>query len=497
MKKRTIVGSLFVITFFTVLDRGLGFVFKIFISRVLGAEKMGIYQMAFSLFAVFLSAVTGGIPIVVSKFTARKIKEGKSADSIAAAAFWFSFSLSVVLSAGFLAVAPLINSLSATERLVVTLMLPSLVFSSVYCSLRGNLWGKEKFFLVSVVEVVEQIVRIGSCAAMFALGFEPLRSVAVSLSIGCLASALCCLVFFLACGGKPAKPDSDAPALLKSNAPLTLSRVINALFSSFTSFAVPWLFVMSGYTQSQANAMLGASLGMAMPLLFIPGTLVSSLAFVLIPHLGSMNVKTDKNQINKTVNGAITFAVIVSCAFIGFFSACAVPICKTIYNNEESGIFLRSVAWALLPMSVESITSSMMNSLDLEIRGFVNGIVGYVMLWLVAVVFWGKFTIDALGLGFALSWCLSAVLQIVSIRKKTGLGSGFLLPSVKAVLLCFPTATLAANVYGACSLVSPILGLLASFAAQAAFFCGACLLFGAVGISSIKAPRRKKTAQKA
>jgi stage V sporulation protein B len=327
---------------------------------------------------------------------------------------------------------------------------------------------------------------------MFALGFEPLHSVAVSLSVGCLVSSLLCVVFFLSCGGKPAKPDSDAPAVLRSNAPLTLSRVINALFSSFTAFAVTYLFVVSGYSQSRANALLGASMGMALPLLFIPGTLVSSLAFVLIPHLGSMNVNTEKERVNKTVSGAITFAVIVSCAFIGFYSACAIPLCELVYGNEESGIFLRTVSWALLPMSVESITSSMMNSLDLEIRGFVNGILGYSMLWLVAIIFWGKFTINVLGLGFALSWCLSAALQIASIRKKTGLKFEFLLPSIKAVLICFPAATLASNVYDSCALVSPFVGLIASFGLQAAFFLVACLVFGAVSISSVRAVRRKK-----
>ena len=65
------MSAVFTLTLFTVLDRALGFGFKIYLSRELGAASLGLYQVALSFFFVLLTATTSGIPLVVSKMTAR------------------------------------------------------------------------------------------------------------------------------------------------------------------------------------------------------------------------------------------------------------------------------------------------------------------------------------------------------------------------------------------------------------------------------------------
>ena len=59
------------VTFFTVIDRVLGFIFKIYLSRELGAVNMGVYQVALSIFFLLLTATTSGIPLIVSKLMAK------------------------------------------------------------------------------------------------------------------------------------------------------------------------------------------------------------------------------------------------------------------------------------------------------------------------------------------------------------------------------------------------------------------------------------------
>lgn len=492
--RKTITNSLFIITFFSVLDRALGFLFKIFISRNIGAEGVGVYQIAFSFFSVLLSTVVGGIPLVVSKFVARS-ENVHSRNKTAGSALLLALSISLVLILIFFALyTPLSYAMGSTTVFLVICMLPTLIFSSVYCSLRGYLWGREKFFAVSIVEVIEQISRIGICIAMFILGINKLQSVAISLSIGSVISAIACFIFFFVNKGRLYSSKSDFLKIAKSSFPITVSNLIGSLSGSITSLIVPKLFIWSGYTLSQANSLLGASLGMAMPLVYIPITLVSSLAFVLIPQISNEMKNNDYLKINTNVVGAIKFATLVACCLIPFFSSCGRLLCKFVYNNEQSGEFLSFIAFALLPLTVENITGSILNSLDMEIKNFVNGMIGYSMIWVVALISIGNYSVYTLGFGFALSWTLSAILNIRCIMKKTGLSLSFVPHVIKNLILCAPTVLLSKNLLGITASFHPILSLAICGTASVLFFGVLSLIFGSFSFDKICVKRKRKKA---
>ena len=67
---KSIFKSVAIITFFSVLTRFLGFLFRIYLSRTIGAEELGKYQVALSVFLVFLTIVSSGFTFVISRMTA-------------------------------------------------------------------------------------------------------------------------------------------------------------------------------------------------------------------------------------------------------------------------------------------------------------------------------------------------------------------------------------------------------------------------------------------
>ena len=54
-KAKKVVGAVATVTVFGVFTRLIGFLFKIYLSRVLGAEALGVYQIALSVFFLFSS----------------------------------------------------------------------------------------------------------------------------------------------------------------------------------------------------------------------------------------------------------------------------------------------------------------------------------------------------------------------------------------------------------------------------------------------------------
>ena len=59
--KRTIFTGTLLLTSAGILSRFIGFFYKIFLSRVIGAEGLGIYQLVFPVMALCFSLTAAGI----------------------------------------------------------------------------------------------------------------------------------------------------------------------------------------------------------------------------------------------------------------------------------------------------------------------------------------------------------------------------------------------------------------------------------------------------
>ena len=56
-----------VVTFFSAAEHCLGFLYRIILSRTIGSEGLGVYQAAYTVFAVFLTISASGLPVTLSR----------------------------------------------------------------------------------------------------------------------------------------------------------------------------------------------------------------------------------------------------------------------------------------------------------------------------------------------------------------------------------------------------------------------------------------------
>lgn len=444
--RKSIVRAVFTLSLFTIIERTIGFAFKIFLSRQLGAVSLGVYQVALSVFYVMLGVVTSGIPLVVSKLTAKYIAENRlrAAHSLAAAALITGVITAVLMCAVCYAFSEFFSSFLAAKQSMTLLliMIPGICFSAVYAALRGNLWGQERYTLVSVVEIVEQIVRILTCVVLFALGFDKMKSTAFAMLMGCAISCVSCVVGYFTLKGKLAPPAGQFACLIKSSLPITAVKTSGSILNSVIALAVPQLLIAGGMSIADAMSAYGVSVGMAMPLLYVPITVVGSLAFVMIPTLSTAKAGGDVKSVKRQIESAIAFSLTLSALFIPLFYELGEPIGILVYNSAQAGRFLSFSAWLLIPIALESITSSMMNSLDLEIKSFINYLIGSGVLFLILFLSRGRFTINVLSLAMGANLTLSCILDIIDIRRKTKISFSFLFTLIKSVCLIFPAILL-------------------------------------------------------
>ena len=159
------------VTIFSVLTRALGFFLRIYLSRVMGAETLGAYQVAMSIFGVLMTLISSGLPLVVSRNVAyfnNQQNLTKTNKNITAGLI-ICVAISVVVCV-LLAVCPnilkvFVKSQESVE--IILILLPALVASAIYAILRGGLWGKKCFFTISFTEFFEQVVRIILCIILW------------------------------------------------------------------------------------------------------------------------------------------------------------------------------------------------------------------------------------------------------------------------------------------------------------------------------------------
>lgn len=443
----SLVKAVFTLTAFSAADRALGFLFKIYLSREMGAAALGTYQIALSLLFALSALMTSGLPLITGKKTAGLLAEGKTreAGSVVGAGLVINCSLALLLACVVLALSPVLPALMSGEEaaFLLLLMLPALLFGGAQAAFRGNLWGREKFFAVSGIELLEQVFRITICVALFTAGMGKTTAAVVSLVAAMLLSTAITIAVFVCGGGRVHKPGGQLKSLIAESAPISALRASTSLTGVLMAAITPFLFASTGYTHEESLALYGACAGMAMPLLYLPITVIGSLSYALIPELGKAAALGRADEVKARTETSVKFSVIVSAACMPMFWGVGREVGELIYGDAVAGETIRQGTFLIIPIALESITSSMMNSLGMEKQGFFNYIIGTAATIGVMFCFYGNFTINAVVLAMFVGLTLSTVLDIFCIKKHTGISLGFFRTIFGTCMLAVPCALLA------------------------------------------------------
>lgn len=461
---KSLFKTVALITVFSFLTRIFGFLFRILLSRVVGAEGVGIYQVASSVFMVLLTVISSGLPLIISRMSATYLanKEGKKEGSFISVALIFGLVMSIILCLIVFIFKNVFAKLFTDQRCIEILivLLPSLVFSSVYCVLRGALWGRGNYFALCVTELYEQVVRIILCALVISSTFSALENalnMGWTMSIACLFSMLLVILLYFYYGGKLSKPKKEyLSPLVKQSTPITLMRIAGSLLQPLIAFIIPARLVAIGYTSSQAMSLFGVAVGMTMPLLYIPTTIIGSLSTALVPDISTAIAQNNHKHIEERINSSIFFALVISCLFVPIFLGMGEQMGIFLYDNIMSGTLLQSASWVLIPLGLTNITSALLNSLGLEQKSFINFVVGALLMFLALWFLPPLLGVNALVWGMGLDYLVISILNILLIKKKAKVNIKFTQMILKMILLIIPCGALTAFTVSLCEYVFPL-----------------------------------------
>lgn len=495
MKKKKVLASVATVTVFGVFTRVLSFIFKIYLSRTLGAEAIGLYQIAMSVFYLFSSLSASGIPLVLSRKTAEHdALQREPSFSL----FTSALIMGVCISLSTIAVLLLFRNhlgFLFSEPLAYPLfliMIPALLSTAVYSIVRGWFWGKKQFTAYSVTETLEEVFRILFSILFISgviAGVSGAYAVALAFTVSDMLTAVLLFAIFLFKGGKLDKP-SRVKDILTPSIPVTAMRLFSSFMGTLIAFILPLRLLKYGMTAADATASFGRISGMANPLLFAPNAIISSMAIVLIPEMSANGARKQYGALNKHLNNGINFAFLVSGLFMVLYIALGQEITELLYNDSISGQYLQFAAYLMLPMSLSQLTQSALNSIGKELRAFVNYIVGNLFM-VVAILILPKYIgIYAVAVSNMLSLLVTSVMNVAALRKHVDFPLRFVKHLVMILLFLFPSAFLADCLHALFGNLK-FLSLVISALAGMGMYAGLCFGTELVDVKGFLKLRRK------
>ena len=435
-----------IVTIFSICEKFLGFLYRIYLSRTIGAEGVGLYQVALSVFALLLTICVSGTPITVSRLMTKYRAEGKTlkAEKVMTAGLTWTLLIVIPVCAIFFIFTDYFSFLFADPRCIkiFLVVLPGLIFTSIYSVIRGVFWGDKDFLPYNIIELLEEV-------CMIIVGIILINSItdvyegAYRAGIAVLCSyifsfTLASIVFFFR-KHKLKNPKNEFKPLLSSALPITAMRTANSLTVSLVSIILPLRLVASGISQNQAIASFGACVGEAIPLLFIPTTLIGSFTLVLVPEISENFYRKNNFYLKRDIEKSLKFSTLLTCLFIPIFFVCGKEMGSLIFNSYECGTYLTASAFMMLLMGLSSISTSMLNSMGLENKTLlyyiISGIVMLACIWFLPSVC----GIYSLLIGFYAIYGITTVLNLILLHKNCPIKPKYLKFVWFSFLLLFPT----------------------------------------------------------
>lgn len=351
------------------LIRAMGFLLRVVLARLLGAEMMGIAELASGVHMLAITPLTSGLPMAISRLTAKETADRAHMPLLAGQRLVRL--VSIVLIPVFLLLSPLIAKLMGDMRVLPSLWCTApcvliLGYSGVY---NGYCYGTKRSSLPAVSELVEQTLRLIFTLLLvhWLKSLTPgwLAAVPVASTMLAEAAGLLLVVFWLRI---PLSGREDASAwqgpILRLALPTTVTRLIHTLLRSVTSIMIPLRLAASGLPASEATARLGMLNGMVLPMMMLPCIFTGALNMVMAPRLAQSEENT--RHCKRLLTKLLATGLLVSLLCGGLLALLAPFISNRIYRLPElTPLFLLSLPLCIL-CATENLTVGTITSLGLQ-----------------------------------------------------------------------------------------------------------------------------------
>ncbi|WP_093793747.1 putative polysaccharide biosynthesis protein [Sporomusa acidovorans] len=443
---RLLQGTL-VLTIGGMVVKVIGSLNWIILSRVLGGEGIGLYQMAFPVYLLALSLSSAGIPVAISIITAEKValQDYRGANRV------FYLSLAILTATG-IALSTLVYfgaewlieyKVIRDPRAYYALLAlsPAILLVTLLSSFRGYLQGWQNMTPTAVSQIVEQLFRVGAML-LFAVWLLPrgIEYAAGGASMGAGAGAaagLGVLLYYywrLQRKCKQELPQEKPKLYIHEPAgsivrrivvlalPVSLASIMLPLVQNLDLLIVPARLEVAGYTVEQATELFGYLTGMGVPLVNLATIITAALATSIVPAVSEAKSLGDTGQIRERAVTAMRLTTIVTIPAVAGLWVLGTPIAAFVYHAPAAGEVVRVLSWGVYLLGIHQVTTGVLQGMGYTVLPVINmGIAAAAKV----LLNWNLTAMPALGIQGA-GWAtnadfgVAALLNLYFVAKYTG-----------------------------------------------------------------------------
>ena len=435
-----------ILTISSIIVKVIGSLNWIILSRVLGGEGIGLYQMGFPIYLMAITVSSAGVPVAISIITSEKLankdyRGAKRVFNVSLRLLLISglvFSSALLFGADFLINQHIIRDARAYYSIIA--LAPAVFFVTFLASFRGYLQGWQIMTPTATSEVVEQLVRVITML-VFADLFMPygLAYAAGGASMGAGAGAFCALLVLMWFYRRLKRrlheeieaQDDSIPQesaghiikrLLKLALPVSLTSLMLPIGANLDLLIVPQRLEVAGFDVRHATELFGYLTGMAVPLVNLATIFTAAMTISLVPSISESRTLARFDAIRDKIRLAFRVAMIITFpCFMGLFFL-AEKVAALIYNAPGAAGAIQTMSVGILFLGMHQISTGILQGLGKTAIPVINMILACLLKvvmswWLTAIPLLG---IKGASMATVADFAVAAIINMAFIYKYTG-----------------------------------------------------------------------------
>jgi stage V sporulation protein B len=483
-----------------IITKALGALFIIPLTRLVGAEGVGLLQMASPVFVTVLVLCASGIPVATSKLVSERLAVGDESGvrQVVSVCLGAMIPVGILLSYALYSGAGSIAAFIVRDPRVLfplRCLSPAICFVTCSAVFRGYFQGRRIMAPTAVSNVTEQVVRVivglGLAYALLPRGVHwSAAGAAIGGSCGSLAGLLLLVIYFMVVGKKDVtqkgrwkptslstpSPDrrsslSTLKEVVRLAWPVTIAALVWPLQDFLSAAIIPTRLQHIGFSVSRSAELYGRLSGMALGLVALPGVVTTAMAINLVPQVAASYAKGQRRRTVQLTKSAVRGALLVGIpASVGLLTL-PTEISALVFGDPGAGVPLRIMAFSATFLCLQQTTASVLNGVGKVGLPLRNGLIGVACATLANYVFTGIPGVDIKGaaFGIGLGFLITGILNTIDCGKLTGaglklfmtgwraaVGSAIMFPVVQGINGLLLMRTLSCAVSASCAILTGV-----------------------------------------
>ncbi len=433
MQRRFIYGSILMV-FLNIFVRLIGLTYDVLLSRLLGAEAIGLFEISLSTLMIFLIVVMSGISTAITKLVAEHNSNNNymSINSIFRDALYLNLVTSIVISfiVVFAAEFITVNILKNSSMLVgVYLLIPAIITIAISTVYKSFFYGLKNIVIPGIGEIIEGLSKFIFVMLVIS-NLSPLSSTkkATIAILGISIGEFFNVLWYLYSKNKlnkskksfkKEKANSFIPKILIISLPLTLSGFLNVAIRFLNTILIPSRLMLAGYSRNQSVAAIGRIMGMTMPLISLPFVVTNALVVNLIPSLTEQMIHKRYKEIRADIQLSIKVTLLVSIPLALTYIMLSKPIAIFLYNDSLVAEYIKIMGLATILFGLQHNIAGILYGINKQNSATFNRLVGMGVQIFITYTLVGSPVIGAYGIFIAYycSFIIVMFLDIITLRR--------------------------------------------------------------------------------